>query len=113
MSVKAPESAVQDGRPERNRALRIATRQFLRNRTAVVGLAFLILICAVTVLAPALAPYDPVKIQLASKLHPPSLLHWFGTDHFGRDVLSRVIYGGRVSLLVGFLGTGFTFAAGV
>jgi peptide/nickel transport system permease protein len=113
MSMNTPELAVLDGGPERGRALRIATRQFVRNRTAVAGLAFLVLICAVTLLAPVLAPYDPVKIQLASKLHPPSLLHWFGTDHFGRDVLSRVIYGGRVSLLVGLLVTAFTFAVGV
>ncbi len=113
MSVNTPELAVLDGGPERGHALRIATRQFVRNRAAVAGLAFLVLICAVTLLAPVLAPYDPVKIQLASKLHPPSLLHWFGTDHFGRDVLSRVIYGGRVSLLVGLLVTAFTFAVGV
>jgi len=113
MSMNTPELAVLDGGPERGHALRIATRQFVRNRAAVAGLAFLVLICAVTLLAPVLAPYDPVKIQLASKLHPPSLLHWFGTDHFGRDVLSRVIYGGRVSLLVGLLVTAFTFAVGV
>jgi peptide/nickel transport system permease protein len=113
MSMNTPELAALDGGPERGHALRIATRQFVRNRTAVAGLAFLVLICAVTLLAPVLAPYDPVKIQLASKLHPPSLLHWFGTDHFGRDVLSRVIYGGRVSLLVGLLVTAFTFAVGV
>jgi len=111
--MNTPELAALDGSPERGHALRIATRQFVRNRTAVAGLAFLVLICAVTLLAPVLAPYDPVKIQLASKLHPPSLLHWFGTDHFGRDVLSRVIYGGRVSLLVGLLVTAFTFAVGV
>jgi peptide/nickel transport system permease protein len=111
--MNTPELAVLDGGPERGHALRIATRQFVRNRTAVAGLAFLVLICAVTLLAPVLAPYDPVKIQLASKLHPPSLHHWFGTDHFGRDVLSRVIYGGRVSLLVGLLVTAFTFAVGV
>ena len=111
--MNTPELAALDGGPERGHALRIATRQFVRNRAAVAGLAFLVLICAVTLLAPVLAPYDPVKIQLASKLHPPSLLHWFGTDHFGRDVLSRVIYGGRVSLLVGLLVTAFTFAVGV
>jgi peptide/nickel transport system permease protein len=114
MSVNTPELAVLDERPERGHALlRVATRQFVRNRAAVAGLACLVLICAVTVLAPVLAPYDPVKIHLASKLQPPSLLHWFGTDHFGRDVLSRVIYGGRVSLLVGLLVTAFTFVVGV
>jgi peptide/nickel transport system permease protein len=113
MSVNTPELAVLDERPERGHALRVAARQFVRNRAAVAGLACLVLICAVTALAPVLAPYDPVKIHLASKLQPPSLLHWFGTDHFGRDVLSRVIYGGRVSLLVGLLVTAFTFVVGV
>jgi peptide/nickel transport system permease protein len=113
MSVNTPELAVLDERSEKGHALRVAARQFVRNRAAVAGLACLVLICAVTVLAPVLAPYDPVKIHLASKLQPPSLLHWFGTDHFGRDVLSRVIYGGRVSLLVGLLVTAFTFVVGV
>jgi peptide/nickel transport system permease protein len=99
--------------PERAYAPRTAAHRLIRNRAVVAGLTCFILICAVTVLAPVLAPYDPVKIELASKLRPPSLLHWLGTDHFGRDVLSRVMYGGRVSLLVGLMVTAFTFAVGV
>jgi ABC-type dipeptide/oligopeptide/nickel transport system permease subunit len=88
MSVNTPELAVLDERPERGHALRIATRQFVRNRAAVAGLAFLVLICAVTVLAPVLAPCDPVKIQLANKLQPPSLLHWFGTTSAAMSCLA-------------------------
>ena len=53
-------------------------------------------------LAPWVAPYSPVKLSIANRLKPPSAAHWFGTDEFGRDVFSRAIFAGRVSLLVGF-----------
>jgi peptide/nickel transport system permease protein len=56
-----------------------------------------------SVLAPLVSPYDPVKINLAEKLQPPNRVHLLGTDYFGRDVLSRVLYGGRISLTVGLL----------
>jgi peptide/nickel transport system permease protein len=55
------------------------------------------------VLAPLLAPYDPLAIDLAAKLSPPSVAHWMGTDQAGRDILSRVMWGGRPSLTVGIL----------
>ena len=99
--------------PRSTSSLRLAGRQFLRNRAATAGLACLLLICAVTALAPVLALFDPTRINLAAKLQPPNLVHWLGTDYFGRDVLSRAIWGGRVSLLVGLLVMGFAFATGV
>ena len=55
------------------------------------------------ILAPVIAPYDPIVQDLAIRLQPPSGAHWFGTDNFGRDIFSRVIYGGRYSLLAGCL----------
>jgi len=55
------------------------------------------------ILAPVIAPYDPVAQDMMIKLQPPSSAHWFGTDSFGRDIFSRVIYGGRYSILVGCL----------
>lgn len=55
------------------------------------------------ILAPVIAPYDPIVQDLAIRLQPPSGTHWFGTDNFGRDIFSRVIYGGRYSLLAGCL----------
>ncbi len=68
---------------------------------------FGVIIClfwiAMAILAPVIAPYDPVAQNMAIKLDPPSLAHWFGTDNFGRDIFSRVIYGGRYSILVGCL----------
>ena len=85
-------------------SLRLAARQFPRHRAAMLGLICLTLICLAAVLAPWIAPYDPVQIKLSAKLKPPSFEHWLGTDHFGRDVFSRLLYGGRTSLSVGLLG---------
>lgn len=73
-----------------------------QNRLAWVGLALLALIILVAALAPWLAPYDPLEQNIAARLEPPSAEYWLGTDSYGRDVLSRLIYGARVSLFVGF-----------
>ena len=64
------------------------------------------------VLAPLIAPYSPAATDLAARLAPPSRLHWFGTDALGRDVLSRTIYGARVSIMVGLLTVGISAVAG-
>ncbi len=77
------------------------------------GVALLLLICLASTLAPWVAPFDPVQIKLSAKLKPPSFEHWLGTDHFGRDVFSRLIYGGRTSLSVGILVVAFAFVLGV
>ena len=55
------------------------------------------------ILAPVIAPYDPIAQDITARLQAPSAAHWFGTDNFGRDIFSRVIYGGRYSILAGFL----------
>jgi len=68
------------------------------------------IICAI--FAPVLAPYDPYQISVSSRHSPPSLEHWFGTDHLGRDVLSRVIYGSRASVLAGFVATSIALGFG-
>src|SRR5258708_7844343 len=94
-------------------SLRLAARQFPRHRAAMVGLICLALICLAAALAPWIAPFDPVQIKLSAKLKPPSFEHWLGTDHFGRDVFSRLLYGGRTSLSVGLLVVGFAFVLGV
>jgi ABC-type dipeptide/oligopeptide/nickel transport system permease subunit len=74
-------------------------RRFLRQRAAVFALAFVILLVLVAVFAPWVAPYDPLSQDLRNTLQGPSADHWLGTDELGRDVLSRIIYGSRVSLL--------------
>lgn len=84
-------------------ALRLALQQYLRNRAALAGFVALGLLVLCSVLAGNLAPYDPIRVSLSDKLQPPNGIHWFGTDYFGRDLLSRALYGGQVSLSVGLL----------
>jgi len=69
-----------------------------KDRLGLTGLAITSILLAVAVFAPLLAPYDPTEMNLANRLQGVSMAHWMGTDAFGRDVLSRVIYGSRVSL---------------
>lgn len=73
-------------------------------RKAWVGLAIIALYVAVALLAPLLAPYDPLDIDPVNRLAAPSLQHWLGTDEIGRDVLSRLLYAARTDLPIGFLG---------
>lgn len=96
-------AAAATGRRASSGAIWLAGGQFVGNRAAIVSLAFFLLITVVCVFAPLIAPYDPVAISLSEKLEPPSMSHWLGTDYFGRDVLSRVLYGGQLSLAVALL----------
>ncbi|MEK4484429.1 ABC transporter permease subunit [Psychrobacillus sp. FSL H8-0484] len=78
-----------------------------KNKAAVVGGVIILLYISLTFLAPILAPYDPYEINLQDKLQSPSLAHWMGTDDKGRDILSRILYGSRLSLGVGFSSVAF------
>ena len=84
-------------------------RKLMNNRLAVVGLVLFSIILFTAVFAPLITSADPMKINLRNMSQPPSWEHWFGTDKTGRDVLARVLYGGRVSILVG-LGSGIISA---
>ncbi|MCX6033114.1 MAG: ABC transporter permease [Chloroflexi bacterium] len=81
----------------------VAAGQLRRNRGAIVGLAAFVLILGLTLLSPLITPYDPVKMSASDYLKAPSLAHLFGTDRFGRDILSRTLAGGRISLAVGLV----------
>jgi peptide/nickel transport system permease protein len=72
-----------------------------RNALAGIGMALVALFVIFAIFAPFIAPQDPGNIDLPSRLQSPSSAHWFGTDELGRDILSRVIYGARISMLVG------------
>jgi peptide/nickel transport system permease protein len=63
-------------------------------------------------LAPVLAPYDPLAQDLYQRLQPPSTDHWFGTDDFGRDILSRIVYGSRISLRIGLIAISLALTGG-
>ncbi len=88
-------------------------RRFAKNRGAVFGLGVLVAVIVMAVLAPALAPYDPIAQGVGPPLQRPSLAHWAGTDSFGRDIMSRIIYGARVALIVGIVSVALALAIGV
>ncbi|WP_299907297.1 nickel transporter permease [uncultured Paracoccus sp.] len=73
---------------------------FRANKLAMFGLVILILLIVMAVFAPWLAPYSPFSQNLADRLQPPSAAHWLGTDHLGRDILSRLIHGSRITLFI-------------
>ena len=73
---------------------------FRSNRLAMLGLIILVLLALMAILAPYLAPYSPTAQNLADRLQPPSARHWLGTDALGRDILSRIIWGSRVTLFI-------------
>ena len=84
-----------------------------KNRLALWGLAVLVILCVVSLLTPWIAPYGYEEQDLILGATPPSAEHWLGTDIFGRDMLTRIMYGGRVSLTVGFIATGVALIIGV
>lgn len=81
----------------------MAVRRFVRHRLAVAGLVVLVLVVLATVFASVLSGHDPTRVDLSQVRQPPSAAHWLGTDASGRDVFARLLYAGRVSLLVGVL----------
>ena len=88
-------------------------RTFSRNQLAICGSVVVAALVVLAVLAPLLAPWDPSRLDTKRILAPPSNSHWLGTDQLGRDVLSRVLYGSRVSLAVGFVSVGIAMLIGV
>lgn len=85
----------------------------IRRKTVVFGMIVLIVMFVAAILAPLIAPYDPQQLMVLERLQPPSWTHWFGTDELGRDVLSRVMFGGRLSLFVGFAVVAFASVFGI
>lgn len=84
-----------------------------RNKLFVFGLGLFSIILMAALFAPLLAPYDPDMIDFSVKLEAPSLAHWMGTDSLGRDILSRVIYGARTSLIIGISVIAIAMAIGI
>lgn len=86
--------------------------KFRRSRVGLVGSAIVALYIAMALLAPLVAPWDPDAVDLFNVAAAPSAAHWMGTDQFGRDILSRIIYGARTSLLLGFCVVAFATVIG-
>ena len=92
---------------------RRALRKLMRRKAAVFGLCVVTLFVAIAVLAPWIAPYDPVKTSWTAIRKAPSALHWFGTDENGRDILSRIVHGASASLRAGVISVSIAVALGV
>lgn len=88
-------------------------RRLLRNRGALIGLSILVTLALLGIFAPVVAPHKPNIMVARDALHPPSRDYWFGTDQFGRDNFSRILYGARLSFQVGFIAVGIAFVWGV
>jgi peptide/nickel transport system permease protein len=83
--------------------LRETVRIFARNRMAMIGLLLVGALVFVAIFIPLLSPHDPYRVALDEQFLPPSATHWLGTDNFGRDLLTRILYGARISLVVGIV----------
>jgi peptide/nickel transport system permease protein len=92
---------------------RRALRRLLRNPLAVTGLVIVVIAVLAALLADVIAPFEPDQVDFSAALQPPSPHHWFGTDELGRDQLSRVLFGLRVSLSVGALAIAISLVIGV
>ena len=89
-------------KPKKETIFKITVNRFKRNKLAVIGIILLFLITASAIFADVIATHDPIEQNLLNKFAPPSADNYLGTDNYGRDIFSRILYGGRVSLLVGF-----------
>src|SRR6185295_13180511 len=87
-------------------------RKFKRNKTALAGSIIVLLVFLIALFAPVISPYNPAEIDVEKILSAPTHNHLFGTDELGRDVLSRMIWGSRISLLVGFVAVGIAIGIG-
>ena len=92
-------------RAERSLAA-LALYRLVRNRLAIFGIAVLALLILLAIFAPYLTPYEPTKMDMSLRFQPPGRHHLMGTDQFGRDLLTRILFGGRVSLSVGIISVG-------
>lgn len=97
----------------KNKTSKRVISQLKKNRRVKFALAIIIIIISSAIFAPLISPYDPYKMDLSASLQTPSKAHLLGTDKMGRDVLSRIIYGSRVSLLVGVIAVGISGTIGI
>jgi len=93
--------------------LKEVTNAFKKNKMAVIGLFFIIFLLLIAIFAPYIAPYDPYAVNLDLQFSKPNIRNWFGTDVFGRDILSRIIFGTRISMLIGLIPTFISMIIGL
>jgi peptide/nickel transport system permease protein len=111
--VSLAQSNMEEIPPAGRSLARDAWRRLLRSKSALTGGGLLLVVVLSALLAPLISPYDPIKTSQRTSLEAPSLVHPMGTDRFGRDVLARVIWAGRLSLPVGFVSVVIAAVIGV
>ncbi len=87
--------------------------RFRRSKGAIAGLIIMIVLALAAIFAPIISPFDPIKIDPAKALYSPGSPYLFGTDQYGRDIFSRVVYGSRISLVIGLISVGIAMVLGV
>src|SRR6266853_3824576 len=108
ITVETTEAAPPESQPWRR-----ALRRLVKRRGAMVGAVVVLFFVAIAVFAPLISPYDPIATNWSLVRKPPSPAHWFGTDEIGRDVMARIIYGARASLLAGVVSVCISLICGV
>jgi peptide/nickel transport system permease protein len=88
-------------------------RSLLKSPSGVIGLVIVLTLITTALLAPWMAPHDPLRMAAGPRFQPPSLDHWFGTDDFGRDVFSRIVFGARLTLQIGVIAVGISLTSGL
>lgn len=96
-------TVVKAARPKKQSELARIFKELRKNKTAMLGLVILLIEVILVILAPVIAPYDYTAMDILAVQQGPSAAHWFGTDELGRDIFSRVLYGGRYSISMGVL----------
>jgi peptide/nickel transport system permease protein len=112
-AVPAPTLANADAVAPDDQQLRRLLLRIVRDPTTMTAVLVLLIMTTLALAAPWIAPYDPLRINTRNTLAPPSAQHWFGTDDLGRDVFSRVLWGGRISLRVGLIAATISMVGGL
>jgi peptide/nickel transport system permease protein len=110
-TANIPHTEILSTRPESMAGL--AWKYFIRHKLAVAGMIVVILLVIACIIGPVISPYDVEKSDLRNRYQPPSLVHPFGTDDLGRDMLTRLLYGGRISLSIGLFSMTIAVVIGV
>jgi peptide/nickel transport system permease protein len=106
-------AAAVPGTRGRARAAGMLSGALRTSRLLVIGAAIIVVSVLVAVFGPLIAPYDPIAVVLGDRLQPPSAEHWFGTDQLGRDVLSRLLHAGRITIVIAIVGASLSAVVGV
>ena len=113
VTVELAEDFFMERKYTRTSLAKDAWKRLVRNKLAMLGLTIIVFLILIAIFAPLIAPYDPIIRIKEESLFGPSSVHWFGTDILGRDILSRVIYGSRISIEVGVIAVGISVIIGL